>query len=360
MIEHHVPGCSHYKPILRGRASGLPLMVPAIGLVDRRGILHMTDDRKETPGMAEVSAGFEHEVIDQDAMLEKLADEMYAAYRAYDAAWQVLDEAEGQALKADREAVNTSSFSLSVPNLSQLIEKTGTLTPSPEQIRRFTHGNPGDSKAQAEALIKHLEQYGERCVAAFEAQGWAEKHAEVARTKAQEDAAFDRIVEIPAQGLRGIRAKAMALLLQHEWEQTRAGDTTDLNDQVNVGALVSLVADLERLAGTPPAEDPVLALKREWDTRDQRLRELPDDTDEVRDPLANARTEVEYAIHRTPATTLAGIALKLWLWTRIATPELGSRVDWWKDPIADMHGFDHMPVASALQDLERMAGKGQS
>ncbi len=316
----------------------------------------MTDDKPKTPGMAEVSVEFEHEVIDQDAMLEKLADEMYAADEAYDAAWQMLDEAESAARKADPEAVFPASFSLSVPTISHLFEETGTLTPSPEQIRKFTRGNPGNPKAQAETLIKHLVKYGERCVAAFEAQGWAEKHAEVARTKAQEETTFTQVLETPAQGLRGIRAKAKAMLLPHEWEAAKRGDASNLDGQVNAAALVPLVADLERLAGTILPEDPVLALKRQWDDRDQRLRDEPDDSDAVRDPLYKARTDVEYAIYRTPATTLRGIVLKLWLWTRTATPELGSKVDWWKDPIVDMHGFDYMPVASALQDLERMSG----
>ncbi len=322
----------------------------------------MTDDKPKTPGMAEVSVEFEHEIIDQDTMLEKLADEMYAAYRAYDAAWQVLDEAECAARKADPEAVSPGSFSLSVPSLSHLFEETGTLTPSPEQIRKFTRKNPGNPKAQADALTKHLEQYGERCVAAFEAQGWTEKHAEVARTKAQEDAAFDQVLEIPAQGLRGIRAKAKALLLPHEWEEAKRGDATNLDGQVNANALVPLVADLERLASTPAPEDPVLALKREWEARYKALdehRDDPDadDSDEAVQPFYNRLHETEVEILRTQATTLAGIAVKLILWARLhCNADEVSGLSWTRKSIeGDPHDLDHLPVLSALLDLERIS-----
>ncbi len=46
----------------------------------------MTDEKSKTPGMAEVAVAFEHEVIDQDAMLEKLADDWYAAHEVFDVA----------------------------------------------------------------------------------------------------------------------------------------------------------------------------------------------------------------------------------------------------------------------------------
>ena len=109
-----------------------------------------------------------------------------------------------------------------------------------------------------------------------------------------------------------------------------------------------------------PEQDPILALKREWDARDQRLDNEPDDSDAARDPLYEARSDVEYAILRTPATTIEGVAIKLWLWARCHGPFRGPS-DWWKRPLEDMPSeLDELPVASALQDLERLAGEARS
>ncbi len=81
------------------------------------------------------------------------------------------------------------------------------------------------------------------------------------------------------------------------------------------------------------------------------------------DPLHDRLMEAELAIYRTPATSPAGVAIKLWLWTRTFPPswETPAGQDWWEAPVADMPDvLDHMPIASALQDLERLAAGGSS
>lgn len=185
-------------------------------------------------------------------------------------------------------------------------------------------------------------------------------NAEIAATPEDKDAAlWPRLEDVEKRILTTEPRTLLGALVQIEV----------LADMAREGVPAFAVEAAEQLNERIPArieglitgatEDPVLALKREWDARWERHKSEPSDEDKVRDPLLDAVTAAAYAIHRTPATTLEGVAIKLWLWTRAATPELGSRVDWWKDPIADMHGFDHMPVASALQDLERMAGEAR-
>ena len=51
--------------------------------------------------------------------------------------------------------------------------------------------------------MRHLEQYGERCVAAFEAVEWPEKQAEFEHAEQRMNMLFDRMVQTPAQGPRG-------------------------------------------------------------------------------------------------------------------------------------------------------------
>ena len=112
-------------------------------------------------------------------------------------------------------------------------------------------------------------------------------------------------------------------------------------------------------------EDPVLVLKREWDVRLGRYDSETDESDEAMDPLFDQLMEAQYAILCTPATTLAGVAVKLWLWTRTITPEANPGPDWWKAPLSEMSArgegwLEFLPIASALQDLERLAGEARS
>ncbi len=262
----------------------------------------MTDEKPKTPGMAEVSVEFEHEVrgAGPDPLLARIAEfhELHVVATSAREKW---------------------------------IKERHRVEELPDTPPLAAQG---------------ITELAEKCRVAWDRRG----------------AAANAVFDTPAHSLYGAVEKLKILRMalgDFPGDDSADGDleayqTTRPDKGLSWFELV--IADLERLASVPTPEDPVLVLKRDWDARDQRLRDEPDDSDEVRDPLVNARTEVEYAIHRTPATTLEGVALKLWLWTRIMTPGLGSRVDWWKAPVADMHGLDHMPVASALQDLERMSG----
>ncbi len=167
----------------------------------------------------------------------------------------------------------------------------------------------------------------------------------------------------PAETLRDVETK-LAILCDRLRENLSPQYSGDAND-----IIIALAArdDLGRLAAVAPPEatskpeDPVLALKREWDARYERFRSETDEADKVMNPLHNRLMEAEFAIHRTPATTPAGVAVKIWLWACTFSPdwETPAGQDWWEIPVADMPDIlDHMPVASALQDLERMAGEG--
>lgn len=235
----------------------------------------MTDDRKTTPGMAEVSAKFVHKV---DPVIDAIDRAISLDTKAQQAEGQEADQATGEAVAAEVKAVQTSAMSM------------------------------GGLVAKARFVYR---------------------------------------IEAEQAPSRGPVDESMAPKVA---EHTRPLDAPFL--------LWSLLRNIEALAGA--TEDPILVLEREWHVRRERLHNEPDETDAVRDPLAKAATDVEFAIHRTPATTLEGVAVKLRLWARIAYPGWTAPAgqEWWKIPVADMRGLDHMPVASALQDLERMAGEG--
>ncbi len=107
-------------------------------------------------------------------------------------------------------------------------------------------------------------------------------------------------------------------------------------------------------------EDPVLALKQEWEARWERYASETDKSDEATDPLHDALNETAYEIFQTPATTPAGIAFKLVLWARQhITRGTQESADWSRPPVtAYPHDLDELPVVSALHDLERLAGQG--
>ena len=113
----------------------------------------------------------------------------------------------------------------------------------------------------------------------------------------------------------------------------------------------------------PETDDPVLVLKREWDARWERYESETDDSDEANDPLHDALRETEYEIFQTPATTLAGIAVKLILWARLHVDRGNKGAgDWSRIPVSAYTSLDldHLPVISALHDLERLAGEARS
>ena len=110
-------------------------------------------------------------------------------------------------------------------------------------------------------------------------------------------------------------------------------------------------------------DDPVLALKAEWEARYKLLKEQPDDSsDKALQPFYNRLHETEVQILRTGATTPAGIAVKLILWAR-QNLERGvtTGLSWNREPIeGEPHDLDRLPVISALHDLERLAGRARS
>ena len=80
------------------------------------------------------------------------------------------------------------------------------------------------------------------------------------------------------------------------------------------------------------------------------------------DPLFDALSKTAYEIFQTPATTIEGIAFKLVLWARQHV-EGGyeGNTGWSRPPVtAYPHDLDHLPVVSALHDLERLAGEAPS
>ena len=169
----------------------------------------------------------------QDTLLETLAVDYYAAYIARDAATDAREEVEHQAEKLDSEAIRI----VGVPHASGgpdrlflpfLFDSAGTFTPSREQVSQYCNADD-----LTEAVMRHLEKYGERCVAALEAAGWPEKYAEHERIEQRVDALFDQMVQTPAQGVRGIAAKLKGLVYPHEWEFLRDGKLDDFDDQIN-------------------------------------------------------------------------------------------------------------------------------
>ncbi len=110
-------------------------------------------------------------------------------------------------------------------------------------------------------------------------------------------------------------------------------------------------------------EDPVLALKREWEARWERYGIDPGDDEDVVDRLLDALAETSFEIFQTPATTPAGIAVKLVIWARYHIHE-GHNFDddLSRFPVSDYTSLDldHLPIISALHDLERLAGEVRS
>ena len=111
---------------------------------------------------------------------------------------------------------------------------------------------------------------------------------------------------------------------------------------------------------TEAIDDPVLALKAEWEARNKLLKEQPDDSsDEALQPFYDRLHETEVQILLTRSTTLAGIAVKLILWARQNLKRgVTTGLSWNREPIEDeLHDLDSLPVISALHDLERLAGE---
>ena len=135
----------------------------------------MTDkpEKPEIPGMSEVSPKFVHEAEAAtaappssasvpDDSLTALAVDYYAAYIARDAADGAREEVEHQAENLDGEAIRIeiAALSLGGPDrffLPFMFDQAGTLTPTREQVSQYC-----DKEKLTEAVMQHLEKYGER------------------------------------------------------------------------------------------------------------------------------------------------------------------------------------------------------
>ena len=177
------------------------------------------------------------------------------------------------------------------------------------------------------------------------------QHPDVLEDKRLHDIQLDiekSIANTPTHTAAGIAAKLQQL--------QRDDEGFDGMSSWRPVAFRTALAALGR-GGMPTIEDPVLALKREWETRWQQYERESDSPDEIMWPLHDALNETAYEIFQTPATTLAGIAFKLVLWARQhITRGTQESADWSRPPVTDYpRDLDHLPVVSALHDLERMA-----
>ena len=164
-----------------------------------------------------------------------------------------------------------------------------------------------------------------------------------------------RMEDMPARTAAGVLNK---LQVASVWIDTNQGseDKMGVTERLTLSAL----GDLERLTGqgfvaVPEDEDPVIALKREWNTRWERYKNEPNRSDEeIIGPLHDRLNEAEVTIHRTPATTPEGIAIKLRMWGR-NHPDPDRGENWCEPPVEDIEGnLDDMPILSVLRDLEHL------
>ncbi len=105
------------------------------------------------------------------------------------------------------------------------------------------------------------------------------------------------------------------------------------------------------------AGDPLLALEQEWRAFRDYIHNYPDESDAALDPLYNRLTNMEVRIYETPATTPAGIAVKLRLWGGYYGPfdHRSFEEPWWRGNLANM-GVADTGFACVMCDLERLSG----
>lgn len=94
-----------------------------------------------------VVAGVPIAAAAQDALLERLADDYYAAHKARNAAEDAREDAGVKAAEADRTATLVIDDELLFGgfHLSSVFEGTGTLTPSREQVSQFSSSFPSEA-----------------------------------------------------------------------------------------------------------------------------------------------------------------------------------------------------------------------
>ena len=123
------------------------------------------------------------------------------------------------------------------------------------------------------------------------------------------------------------------------------------------------------LAGDPAIilpVDPVLLLKRQWDARWAPYASETNEDEDVIDALHDRLSETAFQIFQTPAATIEGVTFKLVLWARqhvfqryAVDGDWAESDNWSRLPVTAYRSLDldHLPVVSALHDLERMAGR---
>ncbi len=120
---------------------------------------------------------------------------------------------------------------------------------------------------------------------------------------------------------------------------------------------VPVAAPLAAIPISQATDEPLQEMERQWLAWRDYCRTYPDESDEARDPLYDRLNEIEFQIHRTPAKSPSGIAVKLRMWGRSHGYSFPG--EWWELSVGDFDGdLDHMPIVSALRDAERLAGEG--
>ncbi len=121
-------------------------------------------------------------------------------------------------------------------------------------------------------------------------------------------------------------------------------------------AAVPVAAPLAAIPINQATDEPLQEMERQWLAWRDYCRTYSDESDEARDPLYDRLNEIEFQIHRTPAKSPSGIAVKLRMWGRSHGYSFPG--EWWELSVEDFDGdLDHMPIVSALRDAERLAGE---
>ncbi len=291
----------------------------------------MTDERKPPakPGMEEVSPKFvgEAEAAASDPLLG-IIREYHEADTASDRSYEALDEAEGDARKRGIDPprwglvefkAKGSRWTLGRGEIEQAATAEG-------------HFGLHLTAEQRDTYLAQLDEMKRTGIERYKEIGLYTLYLENERQQAECLESLGRVGETPAASVEGFAAKVLVLCEycndQGGWVETLAR---------------SAKTDAERLWQFPvtrlAAEDPVLALKREWEARYQLLdehRDDPDadDSDKAVDPFYDRLRETECQILHTRATTPAGIAVKLVLWARLRSEAGGtSGLDWNGEPI---------------------------
>ena len=129
---------------------------------------------------------------------------------------------------------------------------------------------------------------------------------------------------------------------------------------ITTAAVTAPLALKAALGDEIPTVDPVLAVEQEWRAFHEYIRNHPDESDAARAPLYDRLTDMEIKIYETPATTPAGIAVKLRLWGGYYGPFYGRSFEepWWRGDRATM-GIADTGFACVMCDLERLTGEAR-